>query len=428
MSIPNVDRRPHGQSWDGPRSLAEHRAQVLDVLAARPPGPAVTVPLADAHSRVLASEVRTDIDLPPFANSQMDGFAVAAAATPGMLPVGPTVAAGAWPDPLPPGTAVPIMTGAPIPPGADTVVPIEETPERSFDTATVTLPEAPAGRFVRAQGSDLAAGEVLLPAGSRLGAVALGALAASGLPAVTVRPRPRVLIYTGGDEVVLPGSDRGPGQIYDANGAILSGFLASIGAAVSGVRLIDDTPGDFARHLQQDLGELDPDLVITSGGISAGRFEVVRTALTSEQLPGAEVGFGSVAMQPGGPQGLGVLAGTVPIVCLPGNPVSTWVSALILLQPALAALWQTLPTQPVPVRLTEEVVPLPAKVQIRRGVYASANEGAEGGASGAPSDVRLLPGTSSHLLAEAARAEVLVPVPAGERSLPAGTVLEGIQL
>ncbi|MCX0277011.1 molybdopterin molybdotransferase MoeA [Nocardia zapadnayensis] len=400
-------------AWDSPRGLTAHCEAVRAALAARTPR-TETVPLTAALHRSLARDAVASIALPPFDNSQMDGFAAASADTPGRLPVAATIAAGHVPAPLAPGTAAPIMTGAPVPAGADTVVPVEDTRDGRFDVAEVVLPASAPGRFVRPAGSDVAVGDTVLTAGTRLGPAALGLLAALGRTDVTVRARPQVLVCTGGDEVVLPGQPLPEGRIYDANTALLHAVLTGCGAEVCATRLVADSPDDFADSLHADIAAHDPDLVVTSGGISAGRFEVVRSALAAEPA----VRFGSVAMQPGGPQGLGVLRGGIPIVCLPGNPVSTWVSAVLLLGPALAEVWGTTGSTARQARLETTVTPLAAKTQIRRGIRVPA----------APDRVDVLPGTSSHLLAEAARAEVLVLVPPGPEPLPAGTAVEVVDL
>lgn len=400
-------------AWDAPRSLDAHHAAVRTALAVRTPRTEM-VPLAAALHRSLAEDAVAGVALPPFDNSQMDGFAAASADTPGRLRVAGTIAAGHVPAPLAPGTAVPIMTGAPVPAGADTVVPVEDTPDGRFDVAEVALPASAPGRFVRPAGSDVSAGASVLAAGTRLGAAALGLLAALGRTEITVRTRPRVLVCTGGDEVVPPGQPLPAGRIYDANTALLHAALTGLGAEVCATRLVADAPDAFLSGLRADLAAHDPDLVITSGGISAGRFEVVRSALADEP----DVLFGSVAMQPGGPQGLGILAGGTPIVCLPGNPVSTWVSGVLLLAPALAEVWGTAAPRTRQARLRTAVTPLHRKTQVRRGTRVP----------GESDRVDVLPGTSSHLLAEAARAEVLVLVPPGSEPIPAGAAVEVVEL
>lgn len=406
-----------------PCSFDVHRA-ALTALLRRAGGPRArgrteTIPISAALGRLPAEGIRTTDPLPRFDDSQMDGFAVRSADTPGRLRLAATIPAGGTGGRLVPGTAAPIMTGAPIPDGADAVVPVEDTAAGSFaaleDSAptAVDVPSAAAGTCIRARGSDAAAGAALIPAGTRLTAAGVAAAASLGLTEVTVLARPRAVVLTGGDEVLAPGDALGPGQVYDANGALLTAWLPRRGVEVLAHRLIDDSPERLAARLTQDLRELQPDLVLTSGGISAGRFEVVRQGLTA--LPGAEVSFGAVAMQPGGPQGLGTVRlaeAAAAVVCLPGNPVSTWVTCETLLADALAEAWTLAAPAPwQPVKLERALTPLPAKDQIRRGTLVERQ---------GQTVVAVFEGTSSHLLATAAGATVLVRVPAGEQRRPAG--------
>lgn len=401
-------------------SIEAHIGCLSTALAAvlAEPG-AETIPVGSALGRLTADEVRAPAPLPGFDNSQMDGFALRSADTPGSLPVAAVIAAGSAPGVLAPGTCAPIMTGAPVPAGADAVVAVEATAASSFEVEVIEVAEVPRGRYVRRTGSDVAAGDVLVPAGTRLTAAGVGVLAASGFADVAVRTRPRVLVYTGGDEVVPPGTALGPGQVHDANGSIVTGRLSSLGLEVVRHSLIDDRPDGFAARLRADLAEHRPDLVVTSGGISQGRFEVVKQVLGA--LPEADVAFGGIAMQPGGPQGCGVIRGvdasggtdpsgsaTAAVVCLPGNPVSTWVSLEVLLAEALAAVWHTCPAPAWrPARLRTPITGVPGKTQIRRGALLPSGDG------DLPS-VEVFEGTSSHLLAHAARATALVRVPASD--------------
>ncbi|MEH0109734.1 gephyrin-like molybdotransferase Glp [Tersicoccus sp. MR15.9] len=414
------------------RTVAQHAAAVLALFDGVTLD-AQTVPLAEAGGRVLADDVVADLALPPFANAQMDGYAVRAAdLTPApdgvvILPLAAAVPAGVAPSPLPPGTAAPIMTGAMIPDGADAVVPVEESdPDRFPDWVGDGQPPAGArvrfiaaaastatGRFVRPAGSDLAVGATAVTAGTRLTPAAVGVLAALGRPDVTVRRPLRVLLYSTGTEVVDPGTALLPGQIHDANSAILRAALSACGADVVTARLVADDPDALLTTLAADVRQAAPDVVVSSGGISRGAFEVVKQALGRRG-----VAFGPVAMQPGGPQGAGLLdvdGGSLPVpfLAFPGNPVSTLVSTEMFLRPALAARFGA-PARPrFRARLAEPVTPLPGKQQIRRGVLVgdSADEG--------PS-VRLSGGTSSHLLHAAATADVLVHLPLTARPLPAG--------
>lgn len=396
-----------------------------------------TVALPDALGRRLAQTLHAPASLPRFDDSQMDGYAVRAAETPGTLDITAPVAAGRVPEALPPGCAAPVMTGAPIPAGADAVIPVEATSTRNFaDTSStdtsntdtgstdsaaapqrVLVPATSPGAFLRRRGSDVVHGEEVLAAGAVLTAAGVGLLAAFGLTEVDVLRRPRALVIVGGDEVLAPGRDLPPGKVYDANGSLLAGWAASRGLEVLAVRLIDDDVADFVERLRADLSDTRPELIITSGGISAGRYEVMRQGFAVMD----EITFdiGTVAMQPGGPQGLGIAAlpggGEAAVICLPGNPVSTWVSCEVMLADALAEAWGLNQPQPwVPAQLAWPVQPLAEKDQLRRGTL----QHTPAGIIAAP-----MTGTSSHLLAAAATAEALIRVPAGAQELPAGATV-----
>jgi molybdopterin molybdotransferase len=285
-----------------------------------------------------------------------------------------------------------------LPAGADAVVPVEEAiPDRfvSFEPGrTVLLPaNVPAGRFVRAAGSDIPAGAPALAAGTVLKAPQLGLLAALGLAEVPVLPRPRVLLLSTGDEVVAPGGSLGPGQIYDANSTLLSAALAEAGCEVVRSRIVADSPQLFTALLAEDLRSRDPDLVLSSGGISKGAFEVVRQALA-----GDGVEFVSVAMQPGGPQGAGRV-GERAFLGFPGNPVSSLVSFEMFLRPALAAVVGLPAPRAVLAVPSAGSLESPAGIhQVRRGWYNGTTVAAVGG-----------PG--SHLVHALARSNALIQLP-----------------
>lgn len=420
--------------WSEPRSLEAHVSALVAALSVRTIG-AETVRASDALDRALVDDLHAPFDLPRFDNSQMDGFALDATSTPGSFDVGAMIPAGHTGEPVPQGTAVPIMTGAPIPPGANAVVPVEAT--EGYDSPFIRVDETRAGEFVRPRGSDITAGDVAFPAGTALRSAGLGVLAAFGLTEIAVRARPRVLIVTGGDEVAAPGERLRADQVFDTNSALLSAVLRRCGAVVVEAIVVDDSVDDFRAALGERVRAVDPDLVVTSGGISAGRFEVVQQGLA----PGGDldgftpvVGFGPVAMQPGGPQGLGVLrdedGDSIPIVCFPGNPVSTWVSAHVLLRDALARAWRTgRPARKVTAALVDPVMPLPTRTQLRRadldvGLLSDGSIDSES----TQLRVRAFAGTGSHLLATAARADSLIVVPPGSGELPAGTPVEVVLL
>lgn len=419
------------------RTFAEHQHAVRELLQpvkaalAEPAGFEVLpiLPGQGADSplgRVLAVDVHSPGDLPAFANSQMDGYAVRTAelagARPGAavtLPVATTTAAG---DPVrrhAPGTASPVMTGAAIPEGADAVVPIEHADPPRFLGLDGGGREAPAGAsvtfdhpvergaFVREVGSDVARDAVLLPAGTRLGPPQLGALSAAGVTAVTARRGVSVLLLSTGHELRPPGTPLAPGQIHDSNTAMLGAALRECGAIVH-ESLAPDEAGAVLAALEASAARVD--LVVTTGGVSAGAFEVVR-----ETLAPLGVEFVKVALQPGGPQGLGLASlrsGTVPVVSFPGNPVSALVSFELFLRPVLRAFAGLTPDRPrATLRLAHDVTSPMGRHQVRRGVI-DGNGDVEVGAP------------SSHLLHAYANATVLVHLPVGVDALAAGSPVD----
>lgn len=387
----------------------DHHVGVLTGLLGALPGAPESAPVSEAMGRIVAEDVTAPLDQPPFDNSQMDGFAVRAIDLGrGPLRVGYMVPAGMGIADHQPGTATPIMTGAPVPRGADTVIPVEVASPPDFISAAVALPQAPTGQFVRRRGSDVGTGAVAIAEGTRVTAPIAAVASSLGLTRLPLRRRPRVLLYTGGDEVVAPGGPIEPGQIYDANATLLAALASRAGLDIAAARRITDEPESFRRRLSLDLADVQPDLVLSSGGISAGAFEVVRTVLSANAS-----WFGHVAMQPGGPQGCAQIDG-IPVVSLPGNPVSSWVSWEVLLRPALAAAWGTgsAPRWEA-AYLAEDVTPLRDKTQYRRGVYASGPD--------TLTLVRPFGGASSHLLAHAGHADVLLRIPPGEATLPVGS-------
>ena len=315
------------------RTLAEHRASVLSLVA---PLPATTVPVGSALGLVLAHDVVAAVDLPGFDNSAMDGYAVRAAElagasgeTPVVLPVAGDVAAGdTRHHVLPVGHALRIMTGAPMPEGADAVVPVELT---DGGATQVALHDAPAvGRSLRRRGEDVRTGDLVLPAGTRLGPGHLALAAAANVPALSVHPRPRVAVVSTGDELVPAGSALEHGQIVDSNSVMLRALVDAAGAEVAGwAHLRDDAAA--MRALLDDLPGT-PDLVLTTGGVSMGVYDTVKEVLTHD----GGVEFVKVAMRPGMPQGCGVVGRSrTPAVTLPGNPVSSLVSFHVFVLPAL---------------------------------------------------------------------------------------------
>lgn len=368
--------------------------------------------------RVLASAVASPVPLPPFDNSQMDGFAVRIAEAGQQVRVVEPIPAGVVPEPLEPGTAAPIMTGARIPTGADAVFPVEATEPGAFPAALelprVTVPaDLTAGTFVRVTGSDLHVGGELAAAGTPVTPALLGALASAGVATVPVRRPLRVLVVSTGSE--LQGADTDAATIGDANGIALRAALAQVGADSRAVRVPDDVVA-FVGALDAAVGDW-ADLVLTTGGISAGAYEVVRQALEPR---GLEVT--PVAMQPGGPQAFGsvVFGGdvgdarggrSVPVVSFPGNPVSALVSFEVFLRPLLAAVVGLTPDRPTQVLPAASAAGSPVgKHQVRRG---RVQDGA----------VHFVGGSSSHLLVHYAAATHLVHVPVGVDTVEPGDPL-----
>ena len=386
-------------------SVADHAARVESMLVELLSPPSEVVSVTDASGRVLDQDVAAPMDLPVFRNSQMDGFAVDAESVrsvPVTLTVLSTIAAGdPQGDAHTPGTARRIMTGAPVPDGADAIVPVEDTDISTIDGAeTVTIRTArSSGEFVRAKGSDITAGTRLVARGTVLRPRHLGALAAAGIGSVSVRRRPRVAVIATGAELVSVGEALLPGQIYDSNGLTLATSLAADGADVVFRGRSSDVPEDFSRTLTTALSLAD--LVITSGGVSMGDFEVVRDVLTP--LGGT---FGHVAMQPGGPQGTADVDGT-PVLNFPGNPVSTLVSYVVFARPLIRRAAGLHVAEPESVPLDADIQSIPGKRQFLRGVRT-------------PTGVATLAGPGSHLVATMASADVLIDVPADVTSLAAG--------
>lgn len=318
------------------RSVADHRARVLALGAPLPPE---SVPVTAALGRVLAGQVIAAVDLPGFDNSAMDGYAVRAVDVHGAspvaavaLPVDGDIAAGDTArHTLTPGRTLRIMTGAPMPTGADAVVPVEAS-DGGSEVVHVTAEPAP-GAHVRRRGEDVRAGEAVLSAGTRLGPGHIGLVAASNVARVKVHRRPRVSVLSTGDELVPPGSVLAHGQIVDSNSLMLAALVEAAGAQVVGRGHLRDDKERMRATLLDIPGE--PDLVLTTGGVSMGVYDTVKEVLRED----GGVEFVKVAMRPGMPQGCGVVGPRrTPVVTLPGNPVSTLVSFHIFVLPLLRRL------------------------------------------------------------------------------------------
>jgi molybdopterin molybdotransferase len=401
------------------RSVAEHLEAILDSLRPLPP---YDQPLLDALGLVAAADVTAPIELPSFDNSAMDGYAVvyddvatASDERPVHLPVVGEIGAGqARILAMSPGTAVKIMTGAPVPAGADAVVPYEWTDR---GVAKVVISRAPEQwQHVRAAGEDVSVGDLLIEDGTLIGPRQIGLLASVGRGSVVVRPSPRVVILSTGSELRDPGAARGHDSIYDGNSYMLAAAVRRAGAIAYRVGIVPDEPKAFLEALHDQL--VRADVVITTGGVSMGDYDVVKEALA----PSGTVWFGGVAMQPGKPQGFGVVGeDATPIFTLPGNPVSAFVSFETFVLPALRRLMGRLPySRPtVEATLTHAVSSPPGRAQYLRGELESG-------------DVRVtvspIGGPGSHLVGDLAHANALIVVPADTTSVAAGSTVTVVPL
>ena len=391
-------------------SIEEAQALVLGRVT---PLEAEAVPLAEAAGRVLAAGARAAVDLPPFASSAMDGFAVRAADTPGTLPVVARSAAGLPAgQSLRAGEAIAISTGGVVPDGADAVVPIEYVVERD-NSVEIDAPAEP-GANVRPRGGDIRAGEVVCAAGTRLGAGQLGALAAAGLGELSCARRPRVAVLTTGTELRPPGAPLGPGEVYEANGLMLAAALASAGASVERLPAVED---DLGAHRAAIARGLAADVLVTSGGVSVGRHDLVRPVLAAL---GAEEVFWRVAVKPGKPISFSVRGRTL-VFGLPGNPVSALVGFELFVRPAVLALQGAAAPLPrfEPGRLARPIRRSPGRDELVR-ARSTAGDG----------EVVLEPvdGQESHMIASAAAADVLVLVPQGDGELAEGAAVRYLRL
>jgi len=371
------------------------------------PLPAVTRPVQHSVGWRLASDVVTRLPSPSFDNSQMDGYGIGYAnIAGGRFRVGPDVPAGTDPAEVYQygvngyghDTAVPIMTGAKIPEDVVAIVPVERAdPPRFVDTGDyVVLPPVEVGTFIRKTGSDMRAGTLLASEGELIDAPLVAAAASQGLTELPVKARPRIALVAGGDEVVTGGSSA-PAKIFDANTPMLQALGTTHGIDIVATAATTDDLRDFRRVLDALVADHAPDVIITSGGISEGKYEVVRQLL--ERI---DAWVGNVQQQPGGPQGYGIYRNT-PLIALPGNPISSLVSARMLVLPAL---WQAFGSgyQPVEItaRLNMPTTGIWGKTQYRRGVV---------GLHGAEVVAQLQGDAGSHLVAQAVGTNALIEVP-----------------
>jgi molybdopterin molybdotransferase len=397
------------------RSVEEHRAAVLELVTALGP---VDVPVGRALGLVLAADVTAAVDLPGFDNSAMDGYAVRAAElvgagpdAPVLLPVDGDIAAGdTTRHVLRPGHAMRIMTGAPLPEGADAVVPVEVTDGGAERVAVGLAPEV--GRHLRHRGEDVRAGDAVLRSGTRLGPGRLALAAAGNIAVVRVHPRPRVTVVSTGDELVPPGSPLEHGQVVDSNHVMLRALVEAAGAEVAGAAHLADDATAVRAYLDDLPGS--PDLVLTTGGVSMGVYDTVKEVLTED----GGVEFVRVAMRPGMPQGSGVVGSSrTPALTLPGNPVSSFVSFHVFVLPVLRRLAGLDPAAD--------------------GSFEAVADASWSGASGKVEFTRVVErggrvrpsgGQGSHVLGALAEATALATVPADLERVERGDVVRCIPL
>lgn len=367
-------------------SVEEAAGQVLDGIAAIPPQP---IPLLDAVGLLLAEDVSAELDVPRVPNTSMDGYAVRAADTADASPHSPrtlrvieTLAAGYTPTrSVEPGTAIRIMTGAPIPDGADAVVEVELTRSRG-DVVDVHAEVQP-GRSLRPAGEDLKAGELALRAGTQLHAPEIAVLASVGRGSVLCVPRARVGILATGDELVEPGEPLPPGKVYDANAYALAAQVREAGGEPVMLGIARDTRDSLAEKLRQ-AQRAQVHLLLTSGGVSVGEFDLVKEMLAEY----GKLEFWRVNMKPGKPLAFGHID-SLPMLGLPGNPVSTMVSFELFGRPAVQKL-MGLPPAPRPqvtARLEQDYMKGDSRrhyvrVQLRTadGVHTASLSGGQGSA------------------------------------------------
>jgi len=382
-------------------SIDAHRADILDTIRPLPP---TQLGITEAEGSVLAEDITASRPLPPFDNSAMDGYALIAADTAGAAKDAPVtlrvtgeVAAGdTGAYAVTPGTCLRITTGAKLPGGADAVVPVEET-DGGIVQVAIRLAVEP-GHAVRYSGGDAREGDVLLARGTRLGPMQIAVLASSGRARAEVFPRPRVAVFSTGDELTEPGQPLAPGKIWDSNSFMLAAAAREAGCLAFRHGPVPDNPREILAAIEHQL--LRADLLITSGGVSmGGKHDVVKDTLSRL----GTIQFRKVAMQPGMPQGFGTIGeDSTPIFTLPGNPVSAYVSFQIFVLTALGAL-QGQPDRQLPSVQATVTGPLrspPGRRSYMRGVLNRAD-----------GTVAPLSGQGSHQVATLGRANALIVVP-----------------
>jgi molybdopterin molybdotransferase len=381
-------------------SVEDHRDRILATID---PLPAFDQPLMEAFGLSTAEDVYASVPLPGFDNSAMDGYAVGeiGAGQASLLAVSP-------------GTSVKIMTGAPVPAGADSVVPYEWTDRGVANVVITRAPEK--GQHVRPKGQDVGQGDLIVQAGTVLGARQIGLLAAVGRPSVRSRPRPRVVVISTGSELREPGSSLGHDSVYDGNSFLLAAAARQAGAIAYRVGIVPDQPSAFLGALNDQL--VRADLVVTSGGVSMGDYDVVKEALA----PLGTVWFGGVAMQPGKPQGFGTVGeDAVPIVTLPGNPVSSYISFEQFVLPAIRRLMGRTPyiRPSADAMITHDLRSPPGRRQFARGILSLV----DGRLAVSPVGPQ-----GSHMIGDLAESDALIVVPESVTSVAAGETVTVLPL
>ena len=391
-------------------SVDHAREKVLSQIHPLAP---LQLPLTEAYGCVAAEDVVAERDLPEFASSAMDGFAVRSSDIAGATPLQPVelkivgrALIGRRPDAtVGGGEAIRIATGAPIPAGADTIVPIENA---ELAGETVRLIEGPpAGRHIRPAGEDVKEGTILVSAGKRLGGPELGLLANAGFPHPLVHPRPRVIVLSTGDELVPPTDTPSFGQVRDSNAYTIFATLRDLGAMPVLAGIVKDDVEALRETVHNRL--IQADAFVSSGGVSVGERDVVKAAFFKR----GDLDFFKVAMQPGMPQGFGHIEGK-PFFGLPGNPVSVFVSLEVFIRPALLKMMgrSQLFRPEVTATLTDDVSGPRGKLQFARVLVERTEEGWSARPTG---------GRGSNLISTVARANGLAMIPVGTETAPAGS-------
>lgn len=383
---------------DMTRSTEEHLREVQRTIGQRP-SERINIVEAGKQQRVLGADVVAVREQPSFDNSQMDGYALPKTEAHTAL-IGPTIAAGADPDELYPkglqDVVAPIMTGAKLPRDTTAVVPVERCTPPTFGATgeMVRVPATERGQFMRLAGSDVQPGTCIARRGDIVTPALVGAAIGQGIDTVEVERTARILVITGGAEVTPHAQGAGPATIPDSNGPMLEVLAARHGIDVAARLLTNDDPKRLEQEVAAAIEAHQPDAIVTSGGISHGKFEVIRQVFTDGW-------YGHVAQQPGGPQGISTFQG-VPVLSLPGNPISTIVSFVLYVAPVLGRS-----EPPLRIAVDTEVTGIPGKDQYLRGEIRNGR-------------AHPFRGTGSHLLTQGATATCLIRVP-DAATIPAGT-------